>query len=140
VYTVTDDVSPEALEQLTSRSRHARFPVVDRRSRTILGFVHVKDFIGCAEEERHVPIPRSAIRPLAVVGPDTTLADLLLLMRRDRSHFVLVSEGTIPLGAVTLDDVLSAVVGTPRGTGALPPPEVEPVAEAAPVSGGLRER
>jgi len=114
VHTVTDDITPEALEQLATRTSHARFPVVDRRSRAILGFVHVKDFLGAPDEERHAPLPRSAIRPLAVVGPDTSLADLLLLMRRDRSHFVLVSDGASPLGAVTLDDVLTAVVGSPR--------------------------
>ncbi len=114
VQTVTDDVAPEALEQLAIRSRHARFPVVDRRTRAILGFVHIKDFLGVSELERQSALPRTSIRPLAVVRPDTTLADLLLLMRRDRSHFVLVSDGTSPLGAVTLDDVLSAVVGNPR--------------------------
>jgi CBS domain containing-hemolysin-like protein len=114
VHTITDDISPEALEQLATRTRHARFPVVDRRNRTILGFVHIKDFLGATELERQAALPRSAIRPLAVVGPDTSLADLLLLMRRDRSHFVLVSDGVSPLGAVTLDDVLTAVVGAPR--------------------------
>jgi CBS domain containing-hemolysin-like protein len=125
VYTVTDDVSPDTLERLATRTRHARFPVVDRRTRTILGFVHVKDFLGCSEEARQAPIPRSSIRPLAVVAPDTSLADLLLLMRRDRSHFVLVSDGTTPLGGVTLDDVLSAVVGPRRAE------EAAPVAERA---------
>jgi len=117
VSTVTDDISPESLEQLSSRTRHARFPVVDRRSRAILGFVHVKDFLGTTGLDRQAALPRSAVRPLAVVGPDMSLADLLLLMRRDRSHFVLVSDGVRPLGAVTLDDVLSAVVGNPRSMG-----------------------
>ena len=51
------------------------------------------------------------IRPLAVVPPDRTLADLLLAMRRERRHIVLVSDGRRPLGVVTLDDVLTAIVG-----------------------------
>ena len=51
------------------------------------------------------------VRPLAVVPPDRTLADLLLAMRRERRHMVLVSDGRAPLGVVTLDDVLNAVVG-----------------------------
>jgi CBS domain containing-hemolysin-like protein len=114
VYTVTDDITPAALEALATRTGRSRFPVVDRKTRAILGFVHVKDFLGASDEERNAPLPRTAIRPLSVVGPDTSLADLLLLMRRDRSHLVLVSDGTSPLGVVTLDDVLSAVVGTPR--------------------------
>jgi CBS domain containing-hemolysin-like protein len=45
------------------------------------------------------------------VDPEASLADLLLLMRRERSHLVLVRDGARPAGVVTLDDVLSAVVG-----------------------------
>jgi CBS domain containing-hemolysin-like protein len=36
-------------------------------------------------------------------------------MRRERRHMVLVSDGTTPLGVVTLDDVLTAVVGSVDG-------------------------
>jgi CBS domain containing-hemolysin-like protein len=115
VHTVTDDTSPAELELLATRTGRSRFPVVDRRTRTILGFVHVKEVLGASDEERGAPLPRSAIRPLSVVSPDMSLADLLLLMRRERSHLALISDGTRPLGVVTLDDVLSAVVGTPNG-------------------------
>ena len=58
---------------------------------------------------RRAPIPAEVVRPLAVVPPDRTLADLLLAMRRERRHIVLVSDGRAPLGVVTLDDVLNAV-------------------------------
>jgi CBS domain containing-hemolysin-like protein len=51
------------------------------------------------------------VRPLAVVPPDRTLAELLLAMRRERRHMVLVSDGRLPVGVVTLQDVLTAVVG-----------------------------
>jgi CBS domain containing-hemolysin-like protein len=34
-------------------------------------------------------------------------------MRRDRLHIVLVSDGRRPLGVITLDDVIHAVVGEP---------------------------
>jgi CBS domain containing-hemolysin-like protein len=37
-------------------------------------------------------------------------------MRRERRHIVLVSDGRRPLGIVTLDDVLNAVVGQPVPT------------------------
>ena len=58
------------------------------------------------------------IRPLAIVPPTRTLAELLLAMRRERRHIVLVSDGRVPLGVVTLDDVLTAVVGFDRPTAA----------------------
>lgn len=113
VHTVYDDVTPDALEVLATRTGRSRFPVVGRADRTVLGFAHVKDVLGVSGAARGEPLERAAIRPLAVVPPTVSLADLLLLMRRQRAHLVLVSAGTQPLGVVTLDDVLHAVVGAP---------------------------
>jgi len=72
--------------------------------------------LGMVGPQRRAPIPTEIIRPLAVVSPDRTLAELLLAMRREQRHIVLVSEGRAPLGVVTLDDVLNAVVGEPVST------------------------
>jgi CBS domain containing-hemolysin-like protein len=111
VTTVSEDVSPASLEVLATRTGRSRFPVVARASRRVLGFVHVKDVLGYSGPRRRAPIPADLIRPLPAVAPDRTLADLLLGMRRRGRHIVLVSDGRTPLGIVTLDDVLNAVVG-----------------------------
>jgi CBS domain containing-hemolysin-like protein len=113
VTTVADDVSPATIEAVATRSGRSRFPVVQRETRRVLGFLHVKDILGYAAAQRRLPIPADVIRPLAVVPPDRSLADLLLTMRRDRLHIVLVSDGKHPLGVITLDDVIHAVVGEP---------------------------
>jgi CBS domain containing-hemolysin-like protein len=113
VTTIADDVSPATIESVATRSGRSRFPVLQRETRRVLGFVHVKDILGYTAEKRRLPIPPEVIRPLAVVSPERTLADLLLTMRRDRLHIVLVSDGRRPLGLVTLDDVVHAVVGEP---------------------------
>lgn len=115
VTTVAADVSPATLEAVATRSGRSRFPVVQRDTRRVLGFVHVKDILGYAGAQRRLPIPPEVIRPLGVVPPDRSLADLLLTMRRDRLHIVLVSDGQRPLGVITLDDVLHAVIGEPAG-------------------------
>jgi len=111
VTTVAEDVSPASLEVLATHTGRSRFPVVQRETRLVSGFVHVKDILGYEGAARRAPIPVEVVRPLAVVAPDRTLADLLLAMRRERRHMVLVSDGRVPLGVVTLDDVLTAVVG-----------------------------
>ncbi|MEU0765380.1 CBS domain-containing protein, partial [Streptomyces microflavus] len=111
VTTVAEDVSPASLEVLATTTGRSRFPVVQRSTRRVLGFVHVKDVLGYAGASRRAPVPAEVYRPLAVVPPDRTLADLLLAMRRERRHMVLVSDGRRPLGVVTLDDVLTAIVG-----------------------------
>lgn len=108
---VSEDVSAASLEVLATRTGRSRFPVVQRATRRVLGFVHVKDVLGYAGTQRRAPIPARVVRPLAVVPPDRNLAELLLAMRRERRHMVLVSDGRSPLGIVTLQDVLRAVVG-----------------------------
>jgi len=108
---VTEDTSPASLEVLATRTGRSRFPVVQRVNRRVLGFVHIKDVIGMSGMARRAPIPPDVIRPLAVVPPERSLAELLLAMRRERRHMVLVSDGAKPLGVVTLDDVLAAVSG-----------------------------
>ncbi|MFG2038815.1 hemolysin family protein [Dactylosporangium sp. NPDC048998] len=113
ITTIAEDVSPASLEVLATRTNRSRFPVVERASRRVLGFVHVKDVLGFVGPQRRAPIPPELIRPLGIVPPTRTLAELLLSMRRERQHIVLVSDGRIPLGVVTLDDVLTAVVGEP---------------------------
>jgi CBS domain containing-hemolysin-like protein len=113
VTTVAEDASPATIEALSTRSGRSRFPVVQRESRRVLGFVHVKDILEYAADRRGLPIPPEIIRPLASVSPARTLADLLLMMRRDTLHIVLVSDGRRPLGVITLDDVIHAVVGEP---------------------------
>ncbi|WP_144119831.1 hemolysin family protein [Catellatospora sichuanensis] len=109
---VTDDTSPATLEVLATRTGRSRFPVVARGTRRVLGFVHIKDVIGMEGASRREPIPGTLIRPLAIVPPDRSLAELLLSMRRERRHIVLVSEGQLPVGVVTLDDVLNAIMAS----------------------------
>jgi CBS domain containing-hemolysin-like protein len=113
VTTVAEDVSPAALEMLATRTGRSRFPVVHRASRRVIGFVHVKDAIGVAEAARQHPIGPALVRPLGVVTPDRVLGELLLAMRRDRRHIVLVSDGRAPLGVLTLHDVLAVVQTLP---------------------------
>jgi CBS domain containing-hemolysin-like protein len=115
VTTVPEDVSPASLEVLATRTGLSRFPVVDRETRRVRGFVHVKDVLGVVGQARRAPIAPTLVRPLPVLPPDRTLAEALLAMRRERRHIVLITDGPTPLGLLTLDDVLRAVVGTSDG-------------------------
>jgi CBS domain containing-hemolysin-like protein len=113
VTTVSEDVSPASLEVLATRTGRSRFPVVHRSTRRVIGFVHVKDVIGVTGPVRREAVVSLLVRPLRVVPPDRTLADLLIAMRRERSHIVLVSDGRTPLGVLTLHDVLGVIQKLP---------------------------
>jgi CBS domain containing-hemolysin-like protein len=113
VTTVAEDVSPASLEVLATRTGRSRFPVVHRGTRRVIGFVHVKDVLGVSGPERREAVVSLLVRPLRVVPPERTLADLLIAMRRERSHIVLVSDGRTPLGVLTLHDVLGVIQKLP---------------------------
>ena len=113
VTTVSEEVSPASLEVLATRTGRSRFPVVHRSTRRVIGFVHVKDVIGVSGPVRREAVVSLLVRPLRVVPPDRTLADLLIAMRRERSHIVLVSDGRAPLGVLTLHDVLGVIQKLP---------------------------
>jgi CBS domain containing-hemolysin-like protein len=113
VTTVAEDVSPASLEVLATRTGRSRFPVVHRGTRRVIGFVHVKDVLGAVGPVRREPIGAGVIRPLSVVPAGRTLADLLIAMRRESRHIMLVSDGSTPLGMVTLQDVLGVIAALP---------------------------
>ncbi len=94
------------------RTGRSRFPVIQRATRQVIGFVHVKDVLGLTGQARREPIPRQLIRSLLVVPPDRSLAELLLAMRRERRHMALVVDArqNTPIGVSTLDDVLNAIM------------------------------
>jgi CBS domain containing-hemolysin-like protein len=48
-----------------------------------------------------------------VVTPERTLADLLIAMRRERRHIALVSDGRVPLGVLTLHDLIGVIQTLP---------------------------
>src|SRR6185312_5902716 len=102
-----------SVEVLAARTGRSRFPVVQRETRRVIGFVHVKDVLGLTAEERRRPVPAALIRPLGVVTPERTLADLLLAMRRESRHIVLVTDGRTPVGMLTLHDVLGIIQALP---------------------------
>ncbi|WP_117211972.1 hemolysin family protein [Allorhizocola rhizosphaerae] len=112
VSTVSEDTSPASLEVLAMRTGRSRFPVIQRATRQVIGFVHVKDVLGLHGQARREPIPRRLIRSLVVVPPDRSLAELLLAMRRERRHMALVVDPQqhTPVGVSTLDDVLNAIM------------------------------
>jgi CBS domain containing-hemolysin-like protein len=119
VTTVPEEVSPASLEVLAARTGRSRFPVVNQATRRVIGFVHVKDALGLsATGDRLAPIPESLIRPLGVVPPHRSLDNLLIAMRRERRHIVLVRDGVTPVGLLTLHDVLGVIVPTPRAKAA----------------------
>ena len=88
---------------------HTRLVVHGRDIHDVRGFVHSKDLL--ARTENDELLGSEIIRPMLRVDPDSTLPEVLQLMRRSQIHLALVtSEGT-NYGVLTLDDVMRRLVG-----------------------------
>lgn len=114
LHTLPIDATPEQIEALAVRTRHMRFPVVDGSGRAV-GYVHVKDLLhdGRPPGQQIAASTRGrrpVIRDLPVIAPDTPLPDTLALLREARAPMAILGTKARPIGVVTLDDVIVALV------------------------------
>lgn len=97
--------------------RFSRIPVAIRESGEVPGVVYMKDVVREAMKVPKCKIPvREIMRPPFIASPAENLLDVLARMRRGRIHFAVVSEGQRPVGIVTMEDILTEIVGDIRET------------------------
>ncbi|MBD0842276.1 MULTISPECIES: hemolysin family protein [unclassified Streptomyces] len=107
--TVDASVTPARLERVAAEAGYSRFPVTGPEG-ALLGYLHIKDTLGVADRDR--PFPGEALHPVTRVRIDTPLDDTLTALRAEGSHLAAVlGEGGKVIGFVTMDDVLSELVG-----------------------------
>jgi len=104
----------EASLEVIATHRFSRYPYLDEQQQ-VIGIVHLKDlFLALL----HGPVPRSLdeiARPSLVVSPRLSAAELFRRFRQEGLHLAVVAHaGSRPLGFVTFDDLLSALVGEIR--------------------------
>jgi CBS domain containing-hemolysin-like protein len=114
VYVRTDDTVADA-EQVVVASGLSRLPVVGRDIDDVRGFIHAKDLLAVPPDRRDQPIPARRLRRMLVVPAGRALDDVLVAMRRGRTHLAVVAEPDgRTLGVASLEDVLEALVGDIR--------------------------
>jgi putative hemolysin len=110
VWLNAEDAPPVHLETMLS-SGHTHFPVCQRHVDNVLGVVSLKDVLPRLAAGQGVVLPEKLRQPL-FVGETTPAVRLPELLRRFGTHFAIVIDeyGGVQ-GLVTLDDLLTAVVG-----------------------------
>ncbi len=109
MHTVAHTITPAQLERRAAVAGFSRFPVTGPGG-TLLGYLHIKDTLGVAERGR--PFPATGLHPVTRVRIDTPLDDTLTALRAEGSHLAAVTgQGGTVLGFVTMEDVLSELVG-----------------------------
>jgi CBS domain containing-hemolysin-like protein len=111
VVSVLQDGTVAAAEALVVEHGTSRLVVLDRAERPI-GFIHAKDLLAVPDDARQRPLPLARIRRVLVLRSDERIDEVLVAMRRARTHVAaVIDEGGRWCGLVTLEDVLESVVG-----------------------------
>ncbi|HEX2857687.1 MAG TPA: hemolysin family protein [Propionibacteriaceae bacterium] len=92
-------------------AEHSRYPVTDRSTDQILGFVHVRDLMDLDPVNRTTPV-RQLVRPVMALPETVKVLRALSEMRRASAHLAIVKDeygGTS--GIVTLEDLVEELIG-----------------------------
>jgi CBS domain containing-hemolysin-like protein len=112
---VARDASVADAEDAIVTSGHSRVLVAGSNLDDIVGFVHAKDLLTVPANARRRPLPLARIRRVLVLPATRPLDEVLVAMRRTRTHVaVVVDENRRVLGLATLEDVLEDLVGDIR--------------------------
>lgn len=105
------------LDRITAQ-RYSRYPYLDENGQ-VAGIIHIKDILfalhkgtlGAASGEQLDAL----VRPALTVSPELPVTELFRHFREGATHFAMVAlQPSHPLGFITLDNLLTALVGDIR--------------------------
>lgn len=97
------------------RNRFSRYPYFDEDGEEVLGVIHLKDLFFAEQSGKDVDDLTEYLRPLELISARTPAIELFRRFRGGAPHFALIGEkGKRPVGFITLDNLLGAIVGEIR--------------------------
>lgn len=94
--------------------RYSRYPYILENGH-VSGMVHIKALLLAMGKDRSFNDMQSLVQPVEIVHPETAVTSLFRKLKNGAAHFALVAyNDNPPIGFITLDDLLSALVGDIR--------------------------
>jgi CBS domain containing-hemolysin-like protein len=101
--------------QTVLRNRFSRYPYFDPEGEEVLGMIHLKDLFFAQQAGRPITDLSDFLRPVETISARTPAQELFRRFRHGAPHFALIGEkGKRPVGFITLDNLLGAMVGEIR--------------------------
>ena len=101
--------------QTAARNRFSRYPYFDEDEETVLGMLHLKDLFLAQQAGKQLDDLSKHLRQVEFVPPTMPALELFRRFRKGAPHFAIVGvRGSKPVGFLTLDNLLSALVGQIR--------------------------
>jgi CBS domain containing-hemolysin-like protein len=97
------------------RNRFSRYPYFDEDGEEVLGVIHLKDLFFAEQSGKDIDDLTEYLRPVELISARTPAIELFRRFRGGAPHFALIGEkGKRPVGFITLDNLLGAIVGEIR--------------------------
>ncbi|MCE3603427.1 hemolysin family protein [Massilia sp. P8910] len=101
--------------QTVVRNRFSRYPYFDANGEDVLGVIHLKDLFFAQQAGRPIKDLTQFLRPVETMSARTPAQQMFRRFRDGAPHFALIGEkGKRPVGFITLDNLLGAMVGEIR--------------------------
>ncbi len=108
-----DEPVAESLERIVQQ-RYSRYPYLDEDG-LVIGVLHLKDIFIALQRSEELTSLDDLVRPVQIVSPNESAMALFRRFREGAPHFAVVAyQDKRPLGFVTLDNLLGALVGEIR--------------------------
>ena len=109
------DKSLEENMATAARNRFSRYPYFDADGETVLGMLHLKDLFLAQQSGKTLTDLSKLMRHVEYVPPTMPALELFRKFKKGAPHFALVGyRESTPVGFLTLDNLLSALVGQIR--------------------------
>ena len=98
-----------------AEKRYSRYPYFDTNGVDVLGIIHLKDLFFAQQKDNEISDLHQFLRPIQYISADTPALDLFRHFRMGAGHFAVIGQkGVALVGFITLDNLLSAMVGEIR--------------------------
>src|SRR5262249_45774126 len=108
---IAADTPLEEVVRLIQAEAHSRYPIYRESLDDVIGMIHIKDVLAYWGTNKKFNL-RDILRRVVFVAPTLPVLDMLLDMRRSRTHMALVVDefgGTD--GLLTIEDLVEEIVG-----------------------------
>ncbi len=101
--------------QTIFQSRFSRYPYFDSNKTDVLGVIHLKDLFFAQQNNQSIDNLDDFLRPIQFIPSHMPAMELFRLFTQGSPHFAVIGQqGHKPRGFITLDNLLSAMVGEIR--------------------------
>ncbi|MFA5984509.1 MAG: hemolysin family protein [Methylococcaceae bacterium] len=101
--------------EVVHRSQFSRYPYFDSNGIDVVGVIHLKDLFFAQQNGKPLDDLHKFLRPIQYVSAHTPALELFRRFSKGAPHFSVIGQkGKKPQGFITLDNLLSAMVGEIR--------------------------